>query len=71
MWVHLKNGRSFYFKDGDHMQTGEEELGDEMWVCDGEGNLLATFKTDAIACYFDDSVDVTTFGPTDKLEVPE
>lgn len=69
MWIHLKNGRSFYFKDGKNTEI--DMLYAELWVMNEGGEVIATFNWDSVATFFSEGVDVTTFGPTDKLEVTE
>ena len=59
MWVHLKNGRSFYFAAATEISETEDG---ETRVTGKRGRWISSFRTDAVACYFSGNEDVTTFG---------
>jgi hypothetical protein len=70
MWVHLKNGRSFYFADA--MTIWRQE--DELHVRGKRKVRIATFHCDAVASYYSSDVDVTTYTAkdiVDRMEIPE
>lgn len=54
MWVHLKNGRSFYFRDAKTIDDNDGDVN----IYGNRNKWIATFKSDAVACYFREGVDV-------------
>ncbi|MBX3444244.1 MAG: hypothetical protein KF774_17715 [Planctomyces sp.] len=58
MWVHLRNGQAFFFRDA---RKWERDSDGGLAVYGGKGKLLAIFMIDAAACWFFGSAHVTTY----------
>ena len=58
MWVYLRNGRSFLFPGGKRSEA-DAETG-YLYVLGTNDRNLASFRIDAVACWYFDNVLVTT-----------